>query len=126
MLMRKRVDYRKLISPYRSDGSEYAMTVFSNKADQAFFSKRVIQTKITAPTNATMVEPIIPAPGQIPNIPKIPPKKAAEDAENDVYDYAVAATLHDLASKQPAISPTTIHARNPMTNPPWVRLKRPN
>jgi hypothetical protein len=39
--------------------------------DQAFFSKRVIQTKITAPTNATMMEPIIPPPDQIPNIPKI-------------------------------------------------------
>jgi len=48
-------------------------------APQAFFSKRVIPTKITAPTNATMMDPIIPPPGQIPNCPKtqpptIPPK----------------------------------------------------
>jgi phosphate/sulfate permease len=45
------------------------------KCSSGFFSKRVIQTKITAPTNATMMEPIMPPPCQIPNIPKIRPPK---------------------------------------------------
>jgi hypothetical protein len=40
---------------------------------QAFFSNRVIQTKITAPTNATMIEPIMLPPGQIPKSPKTQP-----------------------------------------------------
>src|SRR5467141_273031 len=43
---------------------------------QAFFSKRVIQIKITAPTNATTMEPIMPPPGQIPKSPKTQPPKA--------------------------------------------------
>ena len=41
--------------------------------NQAFFNKRVIPTKITAPTKATMIAPIMPPPGQIPNSPKTQP-----------------------------------------------------
>jgi hypothetical protein len=48
---------------------------FSNcsKLIYAFFSKRVIQTRITAPMKATMSDPMIPPPRQIPSIPKIHP-----------------------------------------------------
>src|ERR1700723_381021 len=42
---------------------------------QALFSNRVIATKITAPTNADLIEPIMPPPGQIPNIPKTQPPR---------------------------------------------------
>src|ERR1019366_7457450 len=37
---------------------------------EAFFSKRLIQTKITAPTNAIMMEPMSPPPGPIPKSPR--------------------------------------------------------
>jgi len=36
--------------------------------DQALFINRVIPTKITAPTNATVMDPIIPPAGQIPTM----------------------------------------------------------
>jgi hypothetical protein len=64
------------------------------------FSKRVIQTKSTAPTNATTIEPIMPLPGQIPKVPKTQTAQdATENTQNDVNDYAVATTLHNLASE---------------------------
>src|SRR2546430_11760259 len=39
----------------------------------ALFNSRVIHTRITAPTKATMIEPIMPPPGQIPSIPNNQP-----------------------------------------------------
>jgi len=57
----------------RSDSNVGGISPFS---DQAFFSNRVIQTKITAPTNATIMEPTMPPPCQIPKSPKIHPPKS--------------------------------------------------
>jgi hypothetical protein len=68
--------------------------------NQVLFSKRVSPTKITAPTNATMIAPITPPPGQISQKPEDPAAHdPAEDAENDVNEDPVAATLHDLAGQ---------------------------
>ena len=42
----------------------------------------------------------MPPPCQIPGVPKITTaQNTAEQAEDDVFDYAIATTLHDLASK---------------------------
>src|SRR5579862_4012262 len=43
------------------------------KSDQAFFIRREIHTRITAPMKATIIEPMIPAPGKIPSIPNSQP-----------------------------------------------------
>ena len=40
---------------------------------QARFRTRVIHTRITAPTKATMIEPIRPPPGQMPSMPNSQP-----------------------------------------------------
>jgi len=50
--------------------------------NQAFFSKRVIPTKITAPTKATIIAPIMPAPGQIIEAVKLL-KKRGGGRQND-------------------------------------------
>src|SRR5213080_3160436 len=44
----------------------------------ALFSSRVIHTRITAPTNATRIEPMMPPPGQIPSIPNSQPPTILE------------------------------------------------
>ena len=59
----------------------------SDKWLQAFFNGRVIQTRITAPMKAAIIEPMIPPPGQILTIPNTQPSTTATgDAEDIVIN----------------------------------------
>src|ERR1700677_1153378 len=88
---------------------------------QAFFSKRVSQIKITAPTNATMIDPMIPPPGQIPNIPKThPPRTPPRIPRMMSTTTPYPPPFISLPASQPAMSPTRIQASNPMS--PLLRI----
>jgi len=84
----------------------------------ALFKSREIPTRITAPTNATSSDPMIPPPCQIPNLPKIqPPSNAPRIPKMISTTTPYPPPFITCPASQPAISPTTIHSRKCISIP---------
>lgn len=91
--------------PINSSWAQRDQTIY------ALLIRRVIPTKITAPTNATMIEPIMPPPGQMPKTPKsqpprIPPRIPRMMSTRTPYPPP----FITLPASHPAINPTRIHS----------------
>ena len=91
---------------------------------QAFLRSRVIQTRITAPTNATMIEPIhYAARPESEHAEEPAPHEPPQYAEDDVDHDAVTAALHDLTREPAGDKPDDDPIQHGSS--PWVQGVRP-
>src|SRR5215469_3219189 len=75
--------------------------------------------KGSAQTNTTIVDPIIPPPCQIPSAPKIQPPTTPPSIPRMISTRTpYPPPFMTCPASQPAMSPTTIHARMPISLPP--------